>query len=150
MKLELKRFIHDAESTTGYLNIDKSFECFTLEDQHQEEKIPGETRIPAGTYEIEFNEYPTPLTLKYQNKYKWFKYHLQLQLVPNFDNVYIHIGNNQKHTRGCILIGDSLHNRGNVEDFISESAKAFERLYTKVSAALEKGEKVTIKIINVY
>ena len=56
MKLEVLRFSSQSESTLGILfNITngREFLCFTLEDEFRTQKVYGETRIPAGTYEIE-------------------------------------------------------------------------------------------------
>ena len=56
MKLEVLRFSSQSDSTNGLLfNVTegkRTFLCYTLEDEYREEKIMGETRIPAGTYRI--------------------------------------------------------------------------------------------------
>ena len=50
MKLTVKRFADDCETTLGILYVDGVFECFTVEDQEQTgNKIKGETRVPEGT-----------------------------------------------------------------------------------------------------
>ena len=56
MKLELKRFSSQSDTTLGLLFVDGEFECFTLEDEYREEKVKGEPTIPAGTYKIEKRE----------------------------------------------------------------------------------------------
>ncbi len=55
MKLEVLRFSSQKDSTNGLLfdaTNDKKFLAYTLEDEARDEKIKGETRIPAGTYKI--------------------------------------------------------------------------------------------------
>ena len=64
MKLELKRFSAQSDTTLGLMFLDGEFECFTLEDEYRAEKIKGETRIPAGTYKVEKREVISGLTEK--------------------------------------------------------------------------------------
>lgn len=153
IQLRLTRFFPSAESTLGAMFIDCEPECFTLEDEYREVKVKGETRIPAGTYKVKFNESVTPLTEKYRAKYPWFTFHLEIQDVRNFKNVYIHIGNDDDDSEGCILLGDSLVNNqykvGQVVDgFLGNSTQAFERFYKRVGEHLRQGGEVDIQIID--
>lgn len=148
MHLTLYRFSDGKEDTLGLLAIDCDFECFTLEDEFRSVKVKGETRIPAGVYEIQLRKVDSPLTLKYRNKFSWFKYHLQIMDVPNFENVYIHIGNYDTNTDGCVLVGDSSSNVANDQHRrnIGVSTSTFERVYKKITKALETDTVfVTIK-----
>ena len=55
MELELLRISSQEDSTNGILfnaTDGRKFLCYTLEDQHRETKVWGDTRIPAGTYRI--------------------------------------------------------------------------------------------------
>jgi hypothetical protein len=150
MKLEILRFSDNGESTSGLIFVDDKFECYSIEDEFRVEKVNGETRIPEGIYGLEFRKENSPLTKRYQDKYPFFSWHLQLQDVPNFKHVYIHIGNTAKDSDGCIIVGDSVNNNTIAEGFVSSSKPAFERLYTKISKELEKGNKVTIEIKQIY
>ena len=50
MKLQVLRFSSESDSTSGLLfDITNGikFLCYTLEDEHREEKVMGETRIPG-------------------------------------------------------------------------------------------------------
>jgi len=134
MKLELKRFSSQSDTTLGLLFVDGEFECFTLEDEYRSEKIKGETRIPAGTYKVEKREVLSGLTKKYRSKYPWFDFHFMLQDVPDFQYVYIHIGNDDDHTDGCLLVSDAVKsNRFDENNNLSSSGPAFKRLYQKMS-----------------
>jgi len=44
MKLELKRFSGQSDTTLGLMFVDGEFECFTLEDEYRADKVKGETR----------------------------------------------------------------------------------------------------------
>lgn len=98
----------------------------TLEDLPQDTKIAGITRIPAGRYRVKYREVLSPLTQTYRNKYDWFSWHLELQDVPDYNNVYIHIGNYSKDTDGCILVGTKFVPEMKM---VSQSVLAFEELY---------------------
>jgi len=148
MKLTVHRFSSGDESTIGSLMINGDFECFTLEDEYREEKVKGETRIPAGTYTVKFRESESPMTEKYRARYDFFKYHLHVQNVTNFQFIYIHAGNKDDHTDGCLLLGDSANNNQIDDGFIGHSRQAFERVYKKVSKALKEGEPVNIEYID--
>ena len=150
MELFLRRFIHKQESTIGYILMDGVFSVFTLEDQRQTKKVRGETRIPSGRYEVNFKTEPTPLTAKYRAKYDFFTWHLEVKNVVGFKSIYIHTGNYDEHTDGCILVGltaDTIYG-GATEDMIGHSRKAFKQLYIKVKSALERDERVSIIIVN--
>jgi translation elongation factor EF-4 len=120
--------------------------CFTLEDAFNEPKIKGKTRIPAGKYKVDWKSEPTPLTIKYRQRYDYFNWHLEVKDVPDFSHVYIHVGNSHKDTDGCILVGDSLTNQGTQSDFLGNSRQAFNRVYNKLASILNKGEKLTLTI----
>jgi hypothetical protein len=136
MKLELKRFSSQSDTTLGLLFVDGEFECFTLEDEYRADKIKGETRIPAGTYKVEKRKVISGLTEKYRKKYHWFDFHFMLQDVPDFQYVYIHIGNDDDHTDGCLLVSDIVKsNRFDENNNLSSSEPAFKRLYQKMSDA---------------
>lgn len=141
MKLSLHRERSNNETTIGKLYVNGVFECSTLEDEYRKEKVAGETRIPEGNYEIKKRVVLSGLTQKYRKRFDWFDFHLMLQDVPNFNYVYIHVGNNHKHTDGCILVGQD---SGGWE--VWNSVDTFKPLYQKISNALYKGEKVTIDI----
>ena len=146
MELRVQRFSSDSESTIGLMFVNDVFECFTLEDQFSYVKTTGETRIPAGVYTVAFREVDSPLTDKYRLQYPWFEYHLQLHNVPGFENVYIHVGNSDKNTDGCILVGNTCNSNKVGDGFIGDSKKAFEQFYGMVKEELTAGHTVTISV----
>lgn len=145
MKLHLLRYSDDGDSTQGLLFVDGVFQCYTLEDEERSIKVKGETRIPEGTYEVKQRKVISGLTQKYRDKYPWFDFHFELQDVPNFKYVYIHIGNYDDHTDGCILVGDIGYNNKVQEGAIGSSRNAYKRLYRK----LKQANEITITIKDV-
>jgi len=144
------RFSQSNDDTLSLLFLDGKFECFILEDEEREVKVPGKTRIPEGTYEVKLRKDASPMNDSYSEKYpELHKGMLWLQDVPGFEWIYIHIGNKHEHTDGCLLTGDSLSS--NVEDaggvgYVGSSGKAYKRLYAKVLEVMEKGNKVWITV----
>jgi|TARA_R110000787_G_scaffold261836_1_gene367175 hypothetical protein len=149
MNIKLIRYSDGGDSTLGLIFIDDYFNGYTLEDEARKVKVAGETRIPPGSYEIKFRAEPaSKMNQRYQNKYAWFKWHLWLQDVPGFEWIYIHQGTNDEHTDGCILVGDATNNNVTRAGKLGGSPTAYKRIYLKISAALESGEKVFIKVID--
>ena len=102
-KITLNRLFQTQRSTIGHLHFaGKNY--FTCEDIFRPKKIAGETRIPAGTYDIKLR-LEGELVQRYNKKYSWHRGMIWLQNVPDFSFVYIHIGNSHKDTEGCPLIG---------------------------------------------
>jgi len=145
--LNLKRFSDNGESTLGLMYAQNKFECYSLEDQYQKIKVKGQTRIPEGLYQIKFREYLTGMTERYRKKYtSFFTFHLELQNVPGFKYIYIHSGNTDDHTEGCILVANTVNNNMISDGFAGHSAPAFEKLYKNISQQINTGRKVFIKI----
>ncbi len=150
MNYILQRYSDNRESTLGILFRESGAGTYlygyTLEDEAREVKVKGETRIPAGTYEIIINKSDTPLTLKYRKRYNWFKYHLMLKDVPNFQGIYLHIGNKGDDSDGCILLGDGANNNKITSGEIINSTACFIRFYSELYDYLDQGNKAFITI----
>lgn len=146
MELTLKRFVSGRESTGGLLLVNGVFFCFTIEDQYQKVKVLKETRIPPGRYRIKFRD-SGGMNRKYKEIFG--EDHigmLHLQDVPGFEWIYIHPGNTDEQTEGCILTGKGiLNNLG--ECTTQQSTKAYIELYQLVKfAILNCDEQVHITV----
>lgn len=141
MKIYLKRMQKNEAGTSGFVIIDDAFECFSLElpDKDNQRKV---SCIPIGKYLILERKDPTPMTMKYRQKYDWFNFHLCLQDVKSRSGIYLHVGNTIKDSYGCILLGQQI----NTSMFLSSSRKAYKSFYNKIISALGNDEKVTITI----
>lgn len=150
MRLYLQRLFGGQNSTLGrliaWVGIFMLF-MFTVEDEHRDVKVAGETRIPAGTYPIKlraeggFHE-------RYLARFgpDFHKGMLWLQGVPGFEWVLIHCGNTEKDTKGCIIVGmaATVYEGGGGE--VAQSEAAYRLLYPAVRDAILRGEEVTITI----
>jgi hypothetical protein len=133
------------KSTLGLFIIDGKFACYTLEDAFHVVKIPGETRIPEGTYEITLRTFGGHHE-RYSQKFPEFhKGMLHVTNVPNYEHILIHIGNTDDDTEGCLLIGDSSMTNINSDGRIENSTIAYKRVYPIIANAIESGEQVLIK-----
>ena len=142
MNLVLQRLFLVDGAQLGLLSVDEGAICWTLEDEPREEKIPGETCIPAGRYELELRTHGR-LFERYSKAYPWHAPGmLELKSVPGFTDVLIHAGNRKEHTRGCVLVGYGAF----VYGLLSESFEAYHELYKLVSRALIKKEPTYLEI----
>lgn len=155
MKIEVKRIALKDKYTIGHMYIDGKFVCDTLEDKvrdlnkngkfdNGEVKIPNETAIPYGTYNVTMNIQ----SLKYSNyaKYPYVKkynaFMPRLQNVPSFEGILIHAGNTADQTSGCILVGEN-----KIKGQVVNSQKIWTNLMDKYFwPAKLRGEKITIEM----
>jgi Family of unknown function (DUF5675) len=158
MNFILQRLYHTKEIasgdyTCGFLfNDDDSFRSFLLEDTHNENKIAGVTRIPAGIRELKLRKEDTPLTIKHRSTYDtpWFEanpgwYHIEVTGIPNYTGVYIHSGNDDSHTLGCLLPNFAFDTTLNDKQG-SKSLAAVDKFYSIVYPLLLAGKRVFIDV----
>ena len=146
MKLQVIRTQLGKDATKGLLFINGVFECYTLEDQYQVEKVMHETCIPEGKYEIKFRTtggFHTRYAARYGTAHHGM---LHLQDVPGFQYILIHTGNTDEHTSGCLIVGDTQQDLDvNFNGMVGSSTAAYKKLYPKVAKELLIGNKVTIQ-----
>lgn len=136
--VEIVRVKQSGLSTLSQLYFDGIFECWLLEDAVREVKIHSQTCIPTGEYKLILNTVGG-MNVKYKKDYSFHKGMIEIDLIPNFDNVYIHKGNRIKDTMGCPITGDFYGFEG--KDFIvMNSAKAYEREYPLLVDRIIKGD----------
>lgn len=153
MKLKVERRWKKATYTIGRLYVDGVLECNTLEDTDRgllqtdslsrirRIKVPSETAIPAGTYNITMDV----VSPKYSAN-AWYMSLCKGKVprilgVPGFDGILIHVGNSAIDTAGCVLVGQNT-----VKGRLTSSRDTFSKLYAKMKAAHDRGEKITIEI----
>lgn len=144
MDLTLQRLKPGKTAMLGGLWVNSGYECVTLEDisrpdpnvatPQNEAKVYGATAIPAGRYEVIIN-----LSQRFKRMM------MRLVDVPGFTGILIHSGNTSVDTHGCILVGQQVIG----PDYIRGGSVALPRLQRQVQAALDKGERVWITIMDV-
>ena len=146
MIIKVLRYSDDGDSTLGLMYIDGAFACYVLEDEHRNEKVYGQTRIPEGVY-------PVKLRIEggFHERYirKFTGIHmgmLEIQNVPDFEYILIHIGNDDDDTAGCLLIGNTVNNNQLDAGFVGHSRDAYIQVYPKIADAIREGEEVWIHV----
>lgn len=155
MKITVKRFADNGDTTMGLFYIDGIFKCFTIEDEERSVKVKGETRIPNGIYKLGLRKeggYHAKYSKKYEGMHKGM---LCIYNKPNwkiekdglsFQYILIHTGNTDEHTMGCLLLNNAVDGK----KFIgSSSVDAYKAVYPIIANAIEKGEEVTIEYIDI-
>ena len=108
--------------------------CYTVEDEYRKVKVRKETRIPANRYELKLRT-EGPLNERY--KVRFNDIHegmIWLQDVPNFKWIYIHCGNDDDDTDGCILVGSYLRlNR------VLNSRSTYRVIYPRIVESIKAG-----------
>ncbi|WP_400263140.1 DUF5675 family protein [Sphingobacterium sp. SG20118] len=128
MLLKIMRIEQGNNSTLSEIYLNNQFICYGLEDIPREKKIPGSTCIPIGTYRLGFNR-DGGMNGNYYDRFpKLHRGMIEIQGVPNFSHVYIHIGNTHRQTAGCLLVGTRyVFEHGDYR--IEQSVTAYKRLY---------------------
>jgi hypothetical protein len=144
MQIKVQRILSNKEESLGIMYLNGVPFCWVLEDQKQAVKVKGETRIPEGEYEVKLRTvggHHESYAKKYPAIHKGM---LELQNVPGFQFILIHIGNTDKDTDGCLLVGEMPVLGEKLS--ITQSTAAYERFYKRVITCIEAKEKVTVKI----
>ena len=141
MDLNLKRIARKAKYTIGKLYIDGQYFCDTIEDTdrgmkqsdayatNKRKKVKGETAIPTGRYQVTLGVQSE--RFKNKQQYKFCDGYLpRLIYVPCFEGVLIHIGNTERDTEGCILVGEN-----KVVGQVINSTQTFLKLYARLQQA---------------
>ena len=149
MEIKLLRYSSQSKTSLGVLLIDGKFECYSIEDTFRAVKIPNETRISAGRYEIKLREFGGHYE-RYVEKYENHEGMLWLQDVPNFTDILIHVGNDSGDTSGCILCGSTANSNNKVKGEVTNSTDAYLDFYFKVlKEGFKKYNKVFITVIDI-
>ena len=155
MKLEVLRYQSGKDSTLSLLfdasDGQRIFLCYGLEDEYRVEKVRGETRIPAGLYELVLRTeggHHKRYAQKFPDFHKgmlWVRSLEPDREVPNFKWILWHIGNDDDDTDGCLLLGSTP-----TEDMrVLRSTKAYKRVYKYIVRAMEVSrERVFVEYID--
>jgi hypothetical protein len=146
MNIIVDRFISDNDSTISRIMVNGQFICFGLEDEFRVNKVPGETRIPAGAYKVILRKEGSH-HLRYKAKFpNMHKGMLWISNVPNFKWVLIHIGNTDADTSGCLLVGSqAITDPGDMK--VIGSTIAYRKLYPMVVDSAEN-ESLSITFLD--
>lgn len=143
MNLRLVRDVFGKTWTLGILSVDGRSFGFVCEDKDREldaadpkslaAKVRGETAIPVGRYRVLKTWSP-----RYQRDV------MELQGVPGYAGVRIHVGNDDGDTRGCLLPG---LRRSVTSGTVGKSGPATAWLDAEFDRRTAAGEEVWIDVV---
>jgi hypothetical protein len=146
MRIDVQRIVSDDEATISTVFVDGGFVCFGLEDEFREDKVPAETRIPAGEYPVGIREvggFHGRYSRKFPDIHRGM---LEIKDVPGFEHVLIHVGNTNKDTAGCLLVGTGAMARDG-DMSVMASVEAYRKFYPMVIDAAVAGD-LSIRIVD--
>ena len=117
------------------------YRCVTVEDELREVKVQKETAIPAGRYELTFEDSPKfgPQTLTVKR--------LDGSHPRGFKYIRIHSGVSDDSTEGCLVVGDRLDlNRGEISG--GKVRGVLDRLKSEALKVFASGERLFLEIRN--
>ena len=133
MNIELRRDPSRDGWTRGQLRIDGDVVCWTCEDVIRDgPRVAHETAIPPGRYAVVITR-----------SRRFGRVLPELLRVDQFSGVRLHPGNTQHDTSGCVLLGLDADARG-----VWRSRAAVERVQARIAAALARGERVWMTVVN--
>ena len=142
----MERFTSDNDTTLSTIFIDGHFSCFGLEDEFREDKVAGETRIPAGTYPVGLRTvggFDARYSRKFHDIHQGM---LHIKDVPGFEYILIHVGNTDVDTAGCLLVGTGAIGRAG-DMSVQSSVEAYKHFYGQVVQSAANGD-LTIEFID--
>ena len=159
MEFVLQRLYNTGRLTTGNYtrgfvkNKEETFRADCLEDDHNDVKIKGKTRIPAGRYELILRNFVTDSLHRHRislDSLPWFKanpdwHHIEVSKVPNFQGILIHPVGDDSHTEGCLGFGYAF-DMTLTDNQMSKSKLAINDFYAIVHPYLRGGKRAWIEI----
>lgn len=146
MKVEIVEIASTTKSTVSMLFVNGLHTAFVIEDGYNEIKIPGETRIPAGVYNLKAR-YHGKFHSDYKRKFG-HDFAIEIEGVEGFSDVLIHIGNTIRDTRGCPLINLGFKIDKATRTYVGiESTTAYKDFYNELSLELKAGNKVALFVV---
>lgn len=134
--IKVERDIHKPECEISKVYVRGQFFCYAIEDARRETKIPGETCIPPGLYDlgIRFSPHFSP---KLGHDMIWVKD------VPGYEFILIHTGNTVLDTKGCLILGKTVGTMkcsdGIVRDAVLTSKPTYMEFYASVIGDIKNG-----------
>lgn len=147
MIVEVRRTHAVEGATLGGVWIDGEWICYALEDPVRPpgQKIYGRTAIPPGVYRVELRR-AGGMHARYTERFgSWHAGMLWLRGVPDYEWVYIHIGNDPDDTEGCIVVAST----SGPGPWVGQSTPAYRALYPPVRDAIQSGEPVVAVVRDV-
>ncbi len=144
MDILVDRAVSNHDVTISRVYIDGKFFCHGLEDEYRARKVPGETRIPAGCYNLGIRDeggFHNRYSVLFPDLHRGM---VEICSVPDFQYVLIHVGNFDRDTAGCLLLG-----RVDYRSWAVWQSKAtYQRFYRRVIGPIAAGRATILFLDN--
>lgn len=138
METKIIRVAEGKNSTLSHLYIGGLFCCYLLEDSIRKEKISGLTCIPEGEFRLSLNHW-AGMNARYERRFpKLHEGMVEITEIPNYQLVFIHIGNYHTDTAGCPLTG-SYWQRLDGDYQVMHSETAYKYVYPLLVEGIQRG-----------
>jgi len=146
-ELTVTKMTATSTRTVSRLDIDGNPFCFILEDAIRETKVPSETCIPAGRYQV-VRRYHGRFYTEYRKRFN-HKCVFEIVGIPNYSDVLFHIGNDIKDTRGCLLTGQdvSFLKMSSPKIVLARSTAAYKGFYVEMDKLFNSGKDVFVTVV---
>lgn len=154
MLVLVKRIFNCSKYCISHIYVDGVYVCDGIEDTDRmldssmsetyiyKKKVPAQTAIPIGKYKLTLNI----ISPKFSKK----QYYMdvckgrvpRVLAVKGFDGILIHVGNTEKDSAGCLIVG---YNK--VKGKVLYSKQAFEKLYAILK---QSKDDIDIEYIRTY
>lgn len=139
--IKVERFLHHPDCVISRVYVRDQFFCFSIEDAERTTKIPGETCIPPGVYNLG-TRYSPRFSPRLGHDMIW------VQDVPGFQYILIHTGNTKNDTEGCLILGKNIGMLDG-KDAVLTSKPTYLSFYASVIDDIKKGgQKIEYVSIN--
>ena len=142
MELLHSRYDAGPHSTISKISDEAGYICYLLEDKMRDEKIHGETAIPAGRYLVTLRT-EGGKHADYGRRFPGFhRGMIWIRDIPGYEYVYYHIGNTVKDSLGCPLTGLRAVKNDAGDYETRQSTDAYKILAQRCHDAWDRGEEV--------
>ena len=148
--LTLVNLNNNGNTTVSILYVKHELQSFVIQNPPKAVKVMKETRLRDGVYPLKIRDNNSAMNERYAKRYGNIHKGMIEIIVPDFINVYFHIGNKSSETDGCPLPNTSVIIKDN--EYIGQnSAMAYVDFYTKTIDEIIKGDKfITIKSLDLF
>lgn len=161
-RITVKRFPSEDDWTLSEFFIDGVKKGVGVEDEKRDVKVKGETRIPAGIYELGLRQSPKFSKAYYVDKDgnlsqvksdRFARLHdlIWVKNVPDFEYILWHWGNTDDDTDGCYIVGtntDTFNGQKGVGGSRAKYAEIYPIIWNMIKASEELGKKVYVEYID--
>jgi hypothetical protein len=120
MEIVLQRLYKGEDCVIGTLSADRKVLCYTLENPEKDNK-EDISCIPAGKYNcVPYSSKKYPDVWKILN-------------VPGRTDILIHVGNYERNTKGCVLVGSNVGY--NKEKMVTNSSITMKKLHSDIGVS---------------